>query len=140
METLRLGKNLKAPVAIEGVWDINTAGSFVGGDCYGQLPLHNLALNIVQSGKHLVISRAADPAESVDGIIEGEKLTVVSLPITSASRHKKRCIDPKVSMFARIDSSRPTEMVGELLLDNCFGCAPLKFRAARRPTIEIEKL
>lgn len=135
---LHLGRKLSAPISVDGVWDITIAALLTNDDCAPSLSARSLVLAIAQSGNHLLISSSADLMNGVDGQIDGRKVTAVSLPLTG--NNENRCADTKVSLSADIDSTRPVAMDGELSVEGCSACPPLRFTALKRsPDKSIEK-
>ena len=136
---LHLGRKLSAPIAVDGVWDITIAALLTNDDCAQSLSARSLVLAIAQSGNHLLISSSADLMNGVDGQIDGRRVTAASLPLSSGN-NKNRCADTKVSVSADINSTRPVAMDGELSVEGCSACPPLRFTALKRsPDKSIEK-
>lgn len=137
---LRLGQKLNAPIAVDGAWDV-AAISSANGDCTESLAANrNLAFVISQSGRNLVVSSSADPLGSVDGQIEGQVVTTAPLDLSAGTNTKDRCHDAKLSITASISSAKPAVMAGELSVDGCAYCRPVRFTAVKRlPNDQTEK-
>lgn len=128
---LRLGHKLIAPISVDGIWDI-TSIQDANGECAQSVAARDLAFTIIQSGKHLLISSSGDPMNSVDGQIQGERVTAVSLRLSPENDSGHSCGNIRLSLSASINSPRPVTMAGALSMDGCSSCPPLRFTALKR--------
>ena len=134
---LHLGRKLSAPEAMDGVWEVQRALPS-SNECIEPLTgADNLSFTVSQSGGNLVVSTSADPVASTAGQIDGHTVTVASLqlwPRTNSRITKSKCSGSRISLSAMVDSNRPGAMAGELFVDGCPSCTPVKFTALKRTT------
>lgn len=127
---LRLGRNIAAPIPVDGVWNV-TAAMRGTDECMQRLQ-HDLTLIIAQSGKYLLISTSFDPSNRVDGELIGEQLMAASLHLNFDNNDNRKCRNSTFSLSAKLNASRPLAMTGELTADGCSMCRPLRFTAAKQ--------
>ena len=128
---LHLGQRLTAPTSVEGVWEVKTDPTPGQGVCAGSLASgRKVSLAISQSGKNLSVSQLDEPINSVDGVIEGEMVTIASLRVPTDNK----CSNDQIfSLAATLDTAHnPSGMSGELSVKGCSSCSPLRFTAAKR--------
>ncbi len=127
---LRSGRNLAAPISVDGTWTVQGVTKTLGGHACAAL-LSSSALSISQSGKILTFSLGtARPAFS--GTIEGRDLKA-SLPMGD-SAHAGCAGNQVLVLTAVVDpKSDPRSLTGTLSIDGCPSCLPVEFRALRQP-------
>lgn len=124
---LRSGRNLSAPISVDGTWKIEDSGLAASQPCVLSTG-PNVALQISQSGKSLIVSygnaKTADPGR-IDGT--GVKAVLIS--------DAKDCgPDHSLTLTATVNpQSDPRSLTGTIVASGCSACAPAEFRAVRLP-------
>jgi hypothetical protein len=131
---LRSGRNLTAPISVDGVWRIDAdAGRLSGLSCDRPASAFSSVV-ISQSGKSLVLTfnNAAKTVSS--GVLEGKNLKA-SVVLERDLSNKGGCGDDEpFTLTATVDpNSEPRSMTGLLSVNACTSCVPVEFHAVRQP-------
>jgi hypothetical protein len=126
---LRLGKDLKPPISVGGVWNVE-----VRSPPAGALPCNNFGSNpriltISQSGPHLSLEFDSPNETKLSGEINDEIIGARSQVGRTASGP-----EPVLQLQARVDRQPGFHVLeGVLTVSNCSPEAQLSFRAIREP-------
>jgi hypothetical protein len=124
---LKVGRNLTAPLSIDGVWTVSADTSNRATDPCGKAASSLLDSPIIvsQSGKSLEITFREGSNSAVPAELDGTAI--------KASLRTSGCTnDQFVNLVASVDSkSISRTLTGSLTVANCASCAPLQFHAVR---------
>lgn len=124
---LKVGRNLSAPVSIDGVWKVQVDTTNSAPDPCGQAASSLLDSPIVvsQSGRSLEITFKGASNAAVPGELDGTA-------IKTSLRTSECTNDQFVNLVAFVDpKSVPRTLTGSLAVANCASCSPLQFHAVR---------
>ncbi len=138
---LKSGRNLVAPVSIDGVWSLqeNTAqlSSLACGKAFAALPGHAFAIS--QSGRSFVLSFPSEPSVTGSGTLNGTTLRAsVIAPHNSLSENgseskSENSCGRELSLQATVSrNAESTWLAGTLSAVNCATCPAVEFRAQRQ--------
>lgn len=133
---LRSGRDLKAPISVDGGWKFRTGAS--RGDLSPCLSLLGLdadtPITISQSGRYLAIGGAKAGGT---GVIEGSALHAVLRPAAGGAPLANCGSEGSVALAATVDpKSNPPAMSGVLSVDACPSCGSVQFEAARQASAQ----
>jgi hypothetical protein len=134
---LHAGRGLNAPTSVQGVWDIRISSL----PC-AELPQRDkpLAMEVLQSGTHLLLSVPDDPGSSAEGAIESTAIAVPLLAIHSLQQAIECRQSHPLSLTATVNSVQaPSGMAGVLSIAGCDSCPRLRFTALRRPARRLAR-
>jgi hypothetical protein len=136
---LRKGRNLTAPISVDGVWKIEAdTGRLATLSCDPSLSFSSSSVSVVisQSGKSLVLTfnNAAKTVSS--GVLEGKNLKA-SVVLERDLSNKGGCGDDEpFTLTATVDpNTEPRSMTGLLSVNACPSCVPVEFHAVRQPRV-----
>jgi hypothetical protein len=142
---LKSGRNLVAPVSIDGVWSLqeNTVqlNSQACGKAFAALPGH--AFTISQSGRSFVLSFPSEPSVTASGTLDGTTLrgSVIALHASSSENRSENRSENgsenscgrELSLQATVSrDAESTWLAGTLSAVNCATCPAVEFRAQRQ--------
>lgn len=129
---LRSGRNLSAPISVDGTWKIDADSSVLASyPCSSAQSLLSSPLLISQSGKNLVITMGKTKAPS-DGLLENKRLRA-SIP-QGSDISSPACGAGSFRLTAMVDTtSEPRTLSGTVSAPGCSSCLPVQFRAVRLP-------
>jgi hypothetical protein len=131
---LRTGRSLVAPIAVDGVWKIESdANRLAGQPCAKSVSsLSNTSVVISQSGKNLVLTFNNASKTVASGTIDGK--SVKAPVVLTRDSSDDRCSDQPVELTATIDpKSEPKSLSGTLSFNACPSCVPVEFHALKQP-------
>lgn len=122
---LKYGRRLTAPLAVAGVWKVQTdlagTGSLPCSELFGSL--QDASLVISQSGKNLTLTLPSGLQEDSSGAIEGAALTASFLPIQMNSANPACGGGGALSLTATVDpNSTPRSFTGTFSVLGCTSC------------------
>lgn len=132
---LRSGRDLKAPISVDGGWKFRTGAS--RGDLSPCLSLLGLdadtPITISQSGRYLAIGGAKAGGT---GVLEGSALHAVLRPAGGAP--PANCAgEGSVALAATVDpKGNPSAISGVLSVDGCPSCGSVEFQAVRQASTQ----
>ncbi len=127
---LYLGQRIQPQSYIGGAWNLEIDSTALSSSPCAELltTLKQPALNISQSGRHLLLRLNNRAETTVEGQIRG--ITVRAGP-TSVFEAGSPCNGKNaVNLTAELNKATP-ELNGELQIAGCAGCAPVAFKAIR---------
>jgi hypothetical protein len=127
---LRAGRHLKAPIAIDGTWKIETTAKVAATQPCDQAIASLLTSSLVvsQSGQTLELTLNGVSRTTVAGELDGSNLKA------SIGSRTGCPADQPVTLVASVDpKTEPKSLTGSFSVANCASCSPLEFRAARQP-------
>jgi hypothetical protein len=125
---LRSGRSLKAPVSVDGTWNIQGDKPSGADPCAGAVAAFlNSPLLISQSGKSLELT-FTQPKAYFTGVLEGTQLKALlpqsALPTQCRSLALSAMVDAK---------SEPRSLTGQFVSTASSSFAPIPFHAVRQP-------
>jgi hypothetical protein len=131
---LRGGHNLKAPVSIDGVWNLHADSTQLASLACGKLlaTIPDKAMSISQSGKSFALSFPGAPQLAGSGTLAG---TILQAYLASPDQTSgNNCSSAQaVSLTATVNKTQnPSTLTGTLSVANCPSCAPVNFQAERQ--------
>jgi hypothetical protein len=133
---LRSGRNLVAPISIDGTWKVEGDASRISNQpCARTISsLVNTSLVISQSGKSLALT-FNNPSKTVaSGSLEGKSLRASIGPQRDSAGEMGCGGDQIPTLTAAVDpKSEPRTLTGSLSVSGCASCASVEFRAVRQP-------
>jgi hypothetical protein len=130
---LKSGRNLKAPLSVDGNWKMEIQPNHLSSAPCGSLfsTVSSAPLSISQSGNHLLVSFNGG-AKTTAGTIDGKTINA-SFAGTDHSASAD-CSDKAWTLTATLDpQAEPKTLSGRLAVEGCPTCAPLEFRSIRQP-------
>jgi len=126
---LRNGRNLTAPISIDGVWKVEVRASRPATQPCDKVVSSLLTSSLVvsQSGKSLELTLNGASQTTVPGELDASNIKA-SLETTSGCAN-----DQPVTVMASVEKTEPKTLTGSLSVANCASCAPVEFRAVRQP-------
>jgi hypothetical protein len=128
---LRAGHNVKAPVHVDGRWNLHTDHDSV-------LPLNCTdtdssnfpsVLTISQSGRYISVQFSRIPGLTASGTFDGDTLHVAG----SAAQPSPGCTKGSLALVGTLDPGPgTTSFTGTLSTPDCQACPRLSFRATRQ--------
>jgi|SRR5215470_1632654 len=128
---LDAGRGLVPPPAVSGEWDL-TVDAGAANTCFGPLTaVTRQILTISQSGTAVSINFDRPQRFTLAGTLEGNRLTGVA----SFKAPAGTCPEGAAMRWtvAVVGEPRQRAIEGQFFLDGCQSCAPVAFRASRRP-------
>jgi len=131
---LKSGRNLTAPVSIDGAWilqvDPAELDSLPCGKILAAIP--DMAIGISQSGRSFALSFSSGPKFAASGTLDGTTLRASLTPPETSS--ETSCAGaPELSMLATVDrKADSSSLVGVLSVPHCPSCASVGFHAERQ--------
>jgi hypothetical protein len=128
---LKSGRNLSAPISVDGNWKLETAAKRVATLPCGNFlnSVSNNPLSISQSGTGLIIGINGG-SSTATGVLEGE---TIKASFARANSTQAECTDRTLTLSAMLESKLdPRTMSGTLTVEGCTSCV-LDFRAVRQP-------
>ena len=132
---LKIGRHLAAPTSIDGVWNLQVdAAQMTSLPCAQAISaFSDQAFSISQSGPDFVINSLAGSQTIGSGSLEGNHLsaTINSVPVPS----QNSCgTNSNFTLLAAVEGPADSKILtGKLVAGACASCAPIPFRAERRP-------
>jgi hypothetical protein len=135
---LKTGRNLSAPVSVDGVWKLQADPALLAalpcGKTLADTP--DAALSISQSGRNFLLTLPNGPKSTSSGAISGTTLNASLVPSAPWSNEPNCGSGREFSLVAKIDpKADPRSMVGQLSLNGCPTCTPVEFRAVRQAPV-----
>ncbi len=127
---LKSGRNLIAPISIDGTWKIEADLVSVGNrSCANAVSsILTSPLVISQSGPNLVVSSAKAKTASA-GTINGINVKASLVPADVACSS-----DQTLTLVAVVNpKADPRSLSGQLTASDCVPCAPIAFHATKQP-------
>jgi hypothetical protein len=131
---LRAGRNLAAPISVDGVWKFETDASRLAAlPCVKSVSsLSGAAVTISQSGKNLLLNLNGSKA-AASGTIEDNMLKASILPPAESSNESGCSSDQLLTLEARVDGNAESRsLVGTVSMSDCPTCKPVEFHAVRQ--------
>lgn len=133
---LKVGRQLSAPISLQGEWKLETQVVHPQSAPCGQLlaMFQDSIMGISQSGKGLVMSSSVCVTNVGRGGIEGTTLKGL-IPLVTTATVGQDCGSRQAIVLVanlNLNAQEPHEMSGSLSLDGCSSCAALAFRATRQ--------
>jgi hypothetical protein len=131
---LKYGRRLTAPMAVGGVWKLESNLASTGNaGCSGLFgSLQDASLVILQSGKNLTLTLPGGLRRQATGLIQGGTLTASFLPMDFGSSGESCGFGGPVSLVATVDPSvTPRSFSGTLSISGCDSCAAAAVHAVR---------
>ena len=135
---VRLGKRLRAPVSVGGVWRVDLSPRApLTPACDGlDVSSHPLILTVSQSGPHLILTFGEDKRVELVGAIDGEVVSgKSSAPTTAMNREGRSPIHMQAVVERQSESDR---LHGVLTFPNCAAHSELSFTATRERQADHE--
>jgi hypothetical protein len=131
---LRTGRNVIAPVTIDGLWSLRVDSAQIDslpcGKALAAVPDKTMA--IVQSGKTFVLTFPGGPSLTGSGTLEGTTLQAGLMPARES--HESCAVGSELSLLASVDRKLDSNVLtGTLSAPNCQSCASVGFHAERQP-------
>jgi hypothetical protein len=131
---LKSGRDLKAPLAIDGTWKIDSLSAHTEGQscekAISSLAAQSFAVS--QSGKTLTLTLNNAAKTSAAGTLDGRSVTV---PLAAADSSVSGC--PAGQTYALtasiVPDTAPRAMNGTFSANDCSSCARIEFHAVREP-------
>ncbi len=133
---LRSGRNLTAPIAVDGVWKIEADASRLAAQPCAKIvsALSNTSVVISQSGKNLVLTFNNPSKTAASGTLEGKTLKATVVPVRDSSSKAVCGDDQPWTLTATVDpKTEPRSLTGVLSVNSCPSCVPVEFHALRQP-------
>jgi hypothetical protein len=132
---LKSGRTLKAPVSIDGVWQLQAdpkqLASLPCGKVLAENPDNALAMS--QSGNNFTLSLANGPKSFGSGVLDGTGLNASIAPSPEWSEQESCGRGHEFTLVATVDPvAIPRTLVGQLSMNNCSTCQSVPFRAVRQ--------
>ena len=128
---LRTGRNLTAPISIDGAWKVEVNGKSSPATQPCEKAISSLLTSsfvVSQSGKSLQLTLHGASKTAVPGELEGTNIKASLGPVSGCPK------DQPVTVTASVDlKTEPKTLTGSLSVANCASCTPLEFRAVRQP-------
>jgi len=138
---LKSGRNLTAPISIDGVWQLQADPAQLASMSCGKAlgDSSNTTLSISQSGKNFSLGFGSiNPSNGLrsvaSGVVDGTTLRA-SLPIPSAtSAADGGCGQGReLTLVATVNpKADPRSLAGTLSINGCPSCTPVEFNAVRQ--------
>ena len=130
---LRGGRNLKAPMSVGGVWKVQAnAEGLADFPCGRLLFSGNPAFTIAQSGRNFTLNFSNSPFAAESGTVDGTTIRATFVPSGAALKDSGCGAGRTLSLTATADVKATAKtLAGVLRVNDCTGCAPLEFQAAR---------
>jgi hypothetical protein len=130
---LRAGRHLTAPVAIGGTWRFHLPEEAASALACGKSLPQDATFTISQSGRQFTISSVSSTRTLASGTVQGEKVQINSLPLSSLTAYEACDSSSHVALRAAVDpQASPRSLVGTLVAIDCPNCPPVPFRAVRQ--------
>ncbi len=129
---LRGGHNLKAPVSIDGVWNLRIDSAQLASlPCGKILAASSKSIAISQSGRSFVLSLPGTPNLAGSGTLDA---TTLQAEIASQESSAESCPrGQQIALVANVDRRvNASTMQGSLSVANCPTCAHVNFQAGRQ--------
>lgn len=133
---LKSGHRLKAPVSIDGVWNLRVDSAQLDALPCGKMiaATPDKAITISQSGTTFVLSIPSVPKMAASGILDGTTLQASLKPVESSSEGSC-AMGQRLTLLANVDRRVDSSILtGTLSAANCPTCASVGFRAERQAT------
>ena len=130
---LRQGRNLSAPVGMDGNWVIQ--GDLSGLPCgITDVAAEDAVLKVSQSGQKFELSLPNGLKTQESGTLDGTNLKARLVP---AFQTKSSCDrNQTVTLVATLNKDvRPRTLEGSMVVDGCTSCAPVPFTAVRQKPV-----
>jgi hypothetical protein len=128
---LKSGRNLTAPISIDGTWKIEADLTSIGSrSCANALSsVLSSPLTISQSGLKLVVSSAKAKTVSL-ATIDGTKINASLVPSADSGCGS----DQTLTLVADVNrNASPRTLTGQLTASDCSSCAPIEIHATKQP-------
>lgn len=125
---LKVGGDTRAPIAVGGVWDVQTDARTLGlGKCHPLAVPGEVSMTISQSGRNLEITLDGSGGT---GSIEGLRVNAF-VQVGDDSCHERQ---GGIYLQGDVEGSPGSgQMTGVIGLSGCTDCVEVSFRAIRRP-------
>jgi hypothetical protein len=132
---LKYGRNLKAPISVDGAWtlqvDAKSLSALPCGKSLAESP--DQAFTISQSGEKFTLTLAGAAKAEAAGSIDGAKLSAVLSPSGAWASESGCGSGRQLTLMATVDpKANPRALAGVLSVDGCASCGPVEFRAVRQ--------
>jgi hypothetical protein len=132
---LRGGRSLKAPVSIDGLWNLQLDSaqldSLPCGTTVAAAPDKTIAIS--QSGKTFVLSFPGGPKVIASGTVDGSAVRATIIPPSESVSGSSCSSGSELSLLAQVDRNADfRSLVGTLSVTNCPTCGSVGFRAERQ--------
>jgi hypothetical protein len=131
---LKYGRTLTAPLAVSGVWKIQTDGALAENFPCGAFlgSIIDAPVVVSQSGKNLILTLRSGVRETAMGVIEGGTLTASFLPIDSGASNSDCGGNGPFFLTATVDpASTPRTFSGTFTILGCTSCGAAPVHAVR---------
>ncbi len=132
---LKSGRNLKAPLSVDGTWKIETQSDHASASLCSDLlsAVSNAPLSISQSGPSLLLALNGG-IKTTAGTLDGKTINASFAGANTDTANPPNCADRTWTLTATLDPhAEPKTMTGRFSIEGCASCAPLEFRAVRQP-------
>jgi hypothetical protein len=131
---LRQGRDLKAPVSVDGRWKLQIDPAQLAALPCGKAlaSASDPVLAISQSGERFTLTTSGGLATASSGVIQDTTLNATLQPSDSAGNESGCDADHSLTLIAKLDpTANPKSLSGMLSLKDCPVCAPVQFHAVR---------
>jgi hypothetical protein len=132
---LKSGRGLKAPLSIDGVWQLQADPTQLAALPCGKALTDNpdTALAISQSGLNFTLSFANGPKSISSGVLDGTAIKASITPAGDWSAQQTCGNDRELTLIATLDpQANPHSLAGELSVANCSECKSVPFHATQQ--------
>jgi hypothetical protein len=133
---LRSGRSLKAPISVDGVWNLQVAGTKgTFSPCMSALGLdRDTPVTISQSGENFVINSGKAAG---NGLVAGLTLQASLKPAGSVPATPNCGGDGSVLLAATVDAkASPRVLSGALSVAGCLSCESVEFHAVKQSSTQ----
>lgn len=136
---LRQGRNLAAPVSVDGTWKLQADANQLSAMPCGKAlaSAQAAAVTISQSGRNFTLNLANGPKATASGVLDGNTLKASVQPAAVWASETGCGSDRVLTLMATVDpKSNPRSLVGMLSVEGCPSCSPVELRAIREVQAE----
>jgi hypothetical protein len=136
---LRQGRNLAAPVSVDGNWKLQVDSNQLSAMPCGKslASAQAAAVTISQSGRNFTLNLANGPKATASGVIDGTALKASVQPSAAWASETGCGSDRVLTLSATVDpKANPKSLVGMLSVEGCPACTPVELRAIREVQAE----
>lgn len=138
---LKSGRNLTAPISIDGVWQLQADPAQLASMSCGKAlgDSSNTTLSISQSGKNFSLGFGSiNPSNGLrsvaSGVVDGTSLRASLIPASATSAADGGCGHGReLTLVATVNpKADPRSLAGTLSINGCPSCTPVEFNAVRQ--------
>jgi|ERR1700693_3024428 len=129
---LRSGRSLKAPVSIDGVWNLQVDPAQLDSLSCAKTPApgSDKTIEISQSGTSFALTFPNGPRLTGSGVLDGSTLRAALIQPSESPSESSCGAGRQLSLLATFDrKADPRSLLGALSVTNCPTCAVVGFRA-----------